>query len=134
MVYSRSRVPIVVSVDRPFFLGSLQMTKKSVEPNPVINSIKNKNPQISGCKKKSDDHGQSKIEMDTDKEDRVPYYNQGYEAIKYIESWDMTFSEGNIIKYVSRYKFKGKPLEDLKKARYYLDRLIDNLDKKTENK
>lgn len=46
----------------------------------------------------------------------------------------MGFNEGNVIKYVSRHKYKGKPLEDLKKARFYLDRLIaaykiDNDDK-----
>ena len=30
----------------------------------------------------------------------------------------------NILKYVSRYKFKGEPLEDLEKAQWYLNRLI----------
>jgi len=51
------------------------------------------------------------------------HYTQGkIETIDYIE--DMGYIEGNIIKYISRYKYKGKPIEDLKKARWYIDRLI----------
>ena len=34
------------------------------------------------------------------------------------------YLKGNVLKYVSRYKFKGEPLEDLQKANWYLDRLI----------
>ena len=34
------------------------------------------------------------------------------------------YLKGNILKYVSRYKFKGEPLEDLQKAQWYLNRLI----------
>ena len=36
--------------------------------------------------------------------------------------------QGTILKYLWRYRYKGKPLEDLKKARWYLDRLIDDYD------
>jgi hypothetical protein len=34
------------------------------------------------------------------------------------------YLKGNILKYVSRYKFKGEPLEDLHKAQWYLNRLV----------
>ena len=34
------------------------------------------------------------------------------------------YLKGNVLKYVSRYKFKGEPLEDLQKAQWYLDRLV----------
>jgi hypothetical protein len=54
------------------------------------------------------------------------HYTKGIECIDFIDSWDMSFIEGNIIKYVTRYKFKNG-LEDLKKARFYLDRLIKNM-------
>ena len=69
------------------------------------------------------------IETEEDKFDeinRASHYNQGIEAIEYIESHDMNFNEGNVIKYVTRAKYKGTYLKDLKKARYYLDRLIAN--------
>jgi len=46
------------------------------------------------------------------------------EVIDFIESWSLDFNEGNVVKYVTRHKHKRNPLEDLKKARFYIDRLI----------
>ena len=62
--------------------------------------------------------------------DHPDHYNKGIEVIDYIDSWDFNFTIGNIIKYVSRHRHKANPLEDLKKAKWYLDRLI----KKYEDK
>ena len=62
--------------------------------------------------------------------DHPDHYNKGIEVIDYIDSRDFNFTIGNIIKYVSRHRHKSKPLEDLKKAKWYLDRLI----KKYEDK
>lgn len=61
------------------------------------------------------------------------HYNQGkIEVIDYIEDLGMgdDFCAGNAIKYISRYKYKGKPLEDLKKAKWYIERLIERYEKK----
>lgn len=52
------------------------------------------------------------------------YNNQNIQPIEYIVSNNMDFLEGNIIKYVTRYKMKNG-IEDLKKARVYLNWLID---------
>lgn len=53
-----------------------------------------------------------------------------YEAIKVIEAWRLDFSLGNVVKYISRAGKKNPSLlEDLKKARWYLDRFISNLEK-----
>lgn len=46
------------------------------------------------------------------------------EPITYILDHDMGYIEGNIIKYITRYKLKNG-VEDLKKAGWYLDRLIE---------
>lgn len=51
------------------------------------------------------------------------HYTKGIETWDYIHSKDMSFFEGNIIKYISRWKDKNG-IEDLKKAKQYLDRLI----------
>jgi len=52
------------------------------------------------------------------------HYKQGnIQVIDFILDQDMTYVEGNIIKYVSRYKFKNG-LEDLKKAQWYLNKLM----------
>ena len=45
------------------------------------------------------------------------------EPIEYIEENDLGFHEGHIVKYISRWRNKGG-VEDLQKARYYIDRLI----------
>jgi len=59
-----------------------------------------------------------------------PHYKSGgIEAIEGIEASMgpeayAGYLKGNIMKYMWRYERKGKPIEDLKKARWYLDRLI----------
>lgn len=53
------------------------------------------------------------------------HYNVGkIEVIDAIEDWDLCFCAGNVIKYVARHKHKGKHIEDLEKAKWYLERLI----------
>jgi hypothetical protein len=52
-----------------------------------------------------------------------------YEAIKVVEAWSLCFHLGNVVKYISRAGKKGDTLEDLKKARWYLERKISNLEK-----
>lgn len=51
-----------------------------------------------------------------------------YEAIKVIEAWGLGFHLGNAVKYICRAESKGKKLEDLKKAKWYLDREIERLE------
>jgi hypothetical protein len=62
-----------------------------------------------------------------------PHYggeDDPYEAIKVIEAWKLGFHLGNLLKYVNRAGKKGDALEDLKKAQWYLNREISNLEKK----
>jgi hypothetical protein len=49
-----------------------------------------------------------------------------------IVAWDCGFLDGNVIKYVARYRAKGG-VEDLKKARHYLDKLIEVESRNTTN-
>ncbi len=57
-----------------------------------------------------------------------------YEAIKVIEAWDLDndFCLGNVIKYISRAGKKDATLQELEKAKWYLDRKITRL--KTKQK
>jgi hypothetical protein len=57
------------------------------------------------------------------------YTTGGIETIDYIEAKSLNYNLGNVVKYVSRSDYKGKKLEDLKKARWYLCREINNLTK-----
>jgi hypothetical protein len=59
------------------------------------------------------------------------YYTKGIDTVDYIISHSMNYIEGNLVKYVTRYKFKNG-LEDLLKARWYLDRLIEDYNEKGE--
>jgi hypothetical protein len=58
--------------------------------------------------------------------------NNEYEAIKVIDAWELDFHLGNAVKYISRAgkKDPNKEIEDLKKALFYLDRKIKNLENK----
>jgi len=47
-----------------------------------------------------------------------------YEAIKVIEAWRLGFHLGNTVKYICRAGKKDEELQDLKKARWYLERRI----------
>jgi len=51
-----------------------------------------------------------------------------YEAIKVIEAWSLGFCLGNTVKYISRAGKKDAQLQDLKKARWYLDREIASIE------
>jgi hypothetical protein len=55
-----------------------------------------------------------------------------YEAIKVIDAWELGFSLGNTVKYISRAgkKNQNKELEDLKKALWYLNHHIKTLENK----
>lgn len=52
-----------------------------------------------------------------------------YEAIKVIEAWGLGFCLGNTVKYIARAGKKDATVQDLKKARWYLDREIARLER-----
>ena len=74
------------------------------------------------------------IEVTTKRSDSInpSYYRKGIETTDYIQSHSMNYMEGNIIKYVTRYKSKNDcvslQLEDLKKAQWYLTKLIKEVE------
>jgi hypothetical protein len=54
----------------------------------------------------------------------------GIETIDFIEAKNLGYNLGNVVKYVSRADHKGKKLEDLKKAQWYLAREINQIEEK----
>ena len=58
------------------------------------------------------------------------YAGDAYECIKVLEAWGLGLHLGNCVKYICRAGRKGDALEDLRKARWYLDRYISNLEAK----
>ncbi len=62
-----------------------------------------------------------------------PHYTfSKIEVLDAIEAWKLGFHEGQVVKYVTRAKHKGNELQDLKKARFYLDRVIKELENQNE--
>lgn len=62
-----------------------------------------------------------------------PHYGEGaYQTIMVIEAWGLNYRLGNAVKYISRADRKGKQLEDLKKAAWYLNREIAALEAEQE--
>jgi hypothetical protein len=67
-----------------------------------------------------------KIKDRPDPVNHPPHYKAGgVETIDFIEAKDLNYRLGNVVKYVTRAEKKGNPIEDLKKARWYLDREIN---------
>ncbi len=56
------------------------------------------------------------------------YKKMGVQPWDAIHSWDLGFFSGNAVKYIARHRDKGG-IEDLKKARHYLDKLISFTEK-----
>jgi hypothetical protein len=68
-----------------------------------------------------------------EKVDHPFHYNQGkFEAIEVIEDWNLGFNLGNSVKYISRAEHKNNKLEDLRKAKWYLEREIKCLENNLE--
>lgn len=61
------------------------------------------------------------------------YYNQGIECWDYTTSHNMGFLDGNVVKYVTRFRHKND-LQDLHKAKQYLDKLIEVEEQKIKDK
>ncbi len=53
------------------------------------------------------------------------YSKLAIQPVEYINANKLTYLQGNVIKYVTRYKDKGSALQDLQKARHYIDMLIE---------
>jgi hypothetical protein len=44
---------------------------------------------------------------------------------EYAEKNGLSLLEGNVVKYITRWKLKGQPLSDLEKAKHCIDLLIE---------
>ena len=56
----------------------------------------------------------------------------GIECIDYIKQTlglegFKAFCHGNVIKYQHRHTYKGNPVEDMEKAQWYLEKMIDTM-------
>ena len=60
-----------------------------------------------------------------------PHYTRGkIEVLDFILDQDFGYLDGQVIKYLCRYRWKGEPVRDLKKGLFYLERLIRQHERK----
>lgn len=58
--------------------------------------------------------------------DHPAHYGEGiFEAINVIEAWGLGFNLGNAVKYIARAGKKGDRREDLRKAKWYIERELN---------
>lgn len=68
------------------------------------------------------------VELKEDVINHPSHYTRGkIEVIDFIEDQQLPYHLGNVIKYIARAGHKGDKLEDLQKARWYLDRYINEV-------
>lgn len=124
------------AVNCPTCRAELNKPKKKVSPKkvtkvaPVISKTETTESYITA------DSVKDLYDVTTDKKpnhitnaiDHPSHYNRGkIEVIDFIEDQGLSFHLGNVIKYIARAGSKGDKLEDLKKARWYLDRYINEV-------
>lgn len=94
------------------------------EPKPVYLPIGETNPVV-----------ENNPVIENDSVNHPSHYNDGkIEVIEYIEDQKLDFCLGNAIKYISRAgkKNRDKEVEDLKKAIWYIDRRIKQIERASE--
>ena len=66
------------------------------------------------------------------------YFRFKIEPITFIMQNEIPYAEGNAIKYLCRWRFKHKTkeaqIEDLKKAKQYIDLILEHEDNKSDDK
>ena len=69
-------------------------------------------------------------ETKSDMVNHPKHYTQGkLEVVEIIEDQKLCYHLGNVVKYVLRSPYKGRQLEDLRKAVWYLNRKIELIEK-----
>jgi hypothetical protein len=92
-----------------------EVVKMEVDMDKFKHSIEKFNDNVSTAEKEAVNHP-----------DHYGGKDNPYEVIKIIEALNVSFHIGNVLKYILRAgKKNSKELEDLKKARWYLDRYIE---------
>jgi hypothetical protein len=68
--------------------------------------------------------GESLLRANDRQEGGTHYKQFRYETWDVIVDWNLGYLDGNAVKYLSRWRLKGG-IQDLKKARHYIDKLIE---------
>ena len=74
-----------------------------------------------------------KVDALEDVSNQAHYTRFKIQPLEFCKANDLGYLEGNVIKYVCRYPYKGQAMKDLLKARDYIDHLIKKQKEKEDN-
>ena len=121
----RSHDPKVVKAEKRMIKTVENLYKKPpTRPSKLMKAIDQMNQEMAAVRKLDEQLLKS---SKPDLVNKPPHYTDGgVDTLKFIEAKDLNFRLGNVVKYVSRCgkKMGVNPVEDLEKARFYLDREI----------
>jgi hypothetical protein len=102
-----------------------QSKKQVKRPSKIIEAVQEMKTTLDALDKIKDRPKYRLASAFDDLVNHPPHYKAGgVETIDFIEAKDLNYRLGNVVKYITRAEKKGNPIEDLKKARWYLDREI----------
>lgn len=111
----------------------LALREKGLKPKDIAEHLKCSAAYVYNIKPAKEKQTATEPSSSAPKNDTVNhpthYVVGGIETIDYIEAKQLNYNLGNAVKYISRSPYKGKKVEDLKKAVWYLEREIANLSK-----
>jgi hypothetical protein len=53
------------------------------------------------------------------------YKDLAIQPVEYIQKNNLSYLQGNVIKYITRYNKKNSPIDDLNKAKHYIDLILE---------
>jgi len=107
----------------------LKQTQKSIDlamiqPNPRLVGSENAAPRPKARLATSADFPITEFIMPDPVNHPSHYTTGGIETIDFIEAKSLNYNLGNAVKYITRADHKGNRLQDLQKAKWYLEREI----------
>ena len=106
-----------VSIANVYYVRRTMRSKDVVDLSAAGSPIKPKDvPQVTHY-----EFGNSNVDF----VNHPPHYTTGgIETIDFIEAKQLNYNLGNVVKYITRADHKGNRVEDLRKAKWYLEREI----------
>ena len=109
----------------PNLVHQVKWQSKKQQPSKIVTAVQEMKTTLDALDKIKDRPKYRLASAFDDLVNHPPHYKAGgVETIDFIEAKDLNYRLGNVVKYVTRAEKKGNPIEDLKKARWYLDREI----------
>jgi hypothetical protein len=101
-----------------------ERTKTLIQPNPRLIGSENAVPRPKARLATSADFPITEFIMPDPVNHPSHYTTGGIETIDFIEAKSLNYNLGNAVKYITRADHKGNRLQDLQKAKWYLEREI----------